>query len=135
MKSYAAISPLLSDNDYISEPENRDNIFLSATMTGNLQLIRLEQIGYFRYNSKCKQWEAVLCDMHTLMLKRNTNSQKILSYHPHLIQVSQSFIINVRYLVLIKDNNCILLPPFNEVETLQISAPFLKKLKEKYPTI
>ena len=41
---------------------DQDNIFLSATMTGNLQLIRLEHIGYFRYNSKCKQWEAVLCD-------------------------------------------------------------------------
>lgn len=26
---------------------DQDNIFLSATMTGNLQLIRLEHIGYF----------------------------------------------------------------------------------------
>lgn len=114
---------------------DQNNIFLSATMTGNLQLIRLEHIGYFRYNSKSSQWEAVLCDKHTLVLKRNTNSKKILSYHPHLIQISQSFIVNVRYLVLIKDNNCILLPPFDEAETLQISKPFMKKLKEKYPTI
>ena len=104
-------------------------------MTGNLQLIRLEHIGYFRYNSKSNQWEAVLCDKHTLMLKRNTNSQKILSYHPHLVQVSQSFIINVRYLILIKDNNCVLLPPFDEADTLQITKPFMKKLKEKYPSI
>ena len=103
---------------------DQDNIFLSATMTGNLQLIRLEHIGYFRYNSKCKQWEAVLCDKHSLMLKRNTNSQKILSYHPHLVQVSQSFI-----------NNCVFLPPFDEVDNLQITKPFMRKLKEKYPSI
>lgn len=104
--------------NHIDIAGDQDNIFLSATMTGNLQLIRLEHIGYFRYNSKSKQWEAVLCDKHTLMLKRNTNSQKILSYHPHLVQVSQSFIINVRYLILIKDNNCVLLPPFDEWQIL-----------------
>ena len=101
---------------------DQDNIFLSATMTGNLQLIRLE-------------WEAVLCDKHSLMLKRNTNSQKILSFHPHLVQVSQSFIINVRYLILIKDNNCVFLPPFDEVDNLQITKPFMRKLKEKYLSI
>lgn len=115
--------------------KDQDSIFLSTTMTGNLQLLRLEHIGYFRYNSQRSQWEAILCNQHTLMLKRNTNSQKILSYHPHLVQVSQSFIINVRYLILIKDNNCVLLPPFDEVDNLQITKPFMRKLKEKYPSI
>lgn len=125
----------INDWNYLGTAGDQDTIFLSATMTGNLQLIRLDHIGYFRYNSQSKQWEAILYDKHTLMLKRNTNSQKILSYHPHLLQISQSFIINVRYLILIKDNNCILLPPFDKGETLQISRPFMKKLKEKYPTI
>lgn len=125
----------INDWNYPGAAGDQDTIFLSATMTGNLQLIRLDHIGYFRYNSQSKQWEAILYDKHTLMLKRNTNSQKILSYHPHLLQISQSFIINVRYLIFIKDNNCILLPPFDKGETLQISRPFMKKLKEKYPTI
>ena len=71
----------------------------------------------------------------TLALKRNTNSQKILSLHPYLIQISQSHIINISYLVSIEDNNCILLPPFNEMELLQVSKSFMKKLKEKYPCI
>ena len=31
--------------------KDQDNIFLSSTMTGNIQLLRLEHIGYFRYNS------------------------------------------------------------------------------------
>ena len=40
--------------------KDQNNIFLSTTMTGNLQLLRLEHIGYFRYNSRSNQWEAVL---------------------------------------------------------------------------
>lgn len=115
--------------------KDQNNIFISTTMTGNLQLIRLEHIGYFRYNSKNNQWEAILCNQHSLMLKRNTNSQKILSYHPYLIQVSQSYIVNVSYLAFIKDNRCVLLPPFDGVEALPISASFMKKLKKKYPNI
>lgn len=115
--------------------KEQNNIFLSTTMTGNLQLLRLEHIGYFRYNPERNQWEAVLCNQHTVMLKRGTNSLKILSYHPHLVQINQSCILNVNYLILIRDNRCVLLPPFDGMETLHISAPFLKKLKEKYPSI
>lgn len=115
--------------------KDQNNIFLSATVTGNLQLVRLEHIGYFRYSSNSKQWEAVLCNGHTLRLKRNTNSQTILDYHPYLIQINQSIIVNITYLVFIKDNDCILLPPFNGAEDLHFSRPFLKKLKEKFPSI
>ena len=114
---------------------DQDNIFLSSTMTGNLQLLRLEHIGYFRYNSGNRQWEAVLCNHRSLALKRTTNAEKILSYHPHLVQISQSFIVNVSYLILIKGNNCIMLPPFDKMEVLQISKSCMKKLMEKYPNI
>lgn len=112
----------------------QNDIFLCTTVMGDLQLIRLGEIGYFRYNSKGRQWEAVLYDGHILKLKRSTNSQMILNYHSLLTQISQSLILNISYLVLIKENNCILLPPFNDVETLQITPPFLRKLKEKYPS-
>lgn len=112
-----------------------ENIFLYTTITGNIQLIHFEQIGYFRYNSKSKLWEVMLYNGHVLTLRRNTNSQKILSLHPCLIQISQSHIINVNYLFSIEDNNCILLPPFQGMETLLISKSFMRKLKEKYPCI
>ena len=32
--------------------QHQESIFLYTTITGNLQLIHLEEIGYFRYNSK-----------------------------------------------------------------------------------
>jgi len=92
--------------------QHQESIFLYTTITGNLQLIHLEEIGYFRYNSKSKLWEVMLSNKHTLILKRNTNSQKILSLHPYLLQISQSYIINISYLASIEDNNCVLLPPF-----------------------
>ena len=89
--------------------QNQESIFLYTTITGSLQLIHLEEIGYFRYNSKSKLWEVMLSNKHTLILKRNTNSQKILSLHPYLLQISQSYIINISYLASIEDNNCVLL--------------------------
>ena len=46
----------------------QNDIFLCTTAMGNLQLIRLGEIGYFRYNSKGRQWEAVLYDGHILEL-------------------------------------------------------------------
>ena len=115
--------------------KNQKNIFLYTTSTGNLQVVHFEEIGYFRYNSKSKLWEVVLYNKHTLILKRNTNSQKILSLHPYLIQISQSYIINITYLASIEDNNCLLLPPFSNSESLQVSKSFMKKLKERYPCL
>ena len=80
---------------------DQNDIFLCTTATGNLQLIRLGEIGYFRYNSKGRQWEAMLYDGHVLKLKRSVNSQMILNYHPFLTQISQSFILNISYLRII----------------------------------
>ena len=98
--------------------KRQENIFLYTTITGNLQLVHFEEIGYFRYNSKSKLWEVVLYNKHTLVLKRNTNSQKILGLHPYFLQISQSYIINN-----------------SSSELLQVSKSFLKKLKEKYPCL
>lgn len=56
--------------------KDQDNIFLSSTMTGNIQLLRLEHIGYFRYNSVNRLWEAALCNHRSLALKRTTKCRK-----------------------------------------------------------
>lgn len=125
----------IDNTNPISTIKEQGNIFLYTTITGALKLIHLEQIGYFRYDSKNKLWEVMLCNEHSFLLKRNTNSQKILSLHPHLIQISQSHIINIKYLVAIEDNHCLLLPPFDKTEALPVSKAFMKKIKEKYPCI
>lgn len=125
----------IENNDCIKNANEPESVFLYTTITGNLQLIRMEHIGYFRYCSKSKLWEIMLYNGRALALRRNTNSQKILSLHPYLIQISQSYIININYLVSIEDHNCILLPPFNKTLPLQISKSFMKKLKDKFPCI
>lgn len=124
-----------TDNCNNSLTKEQESIFLYTTITGNLQLIHLKQIVYFRYTSKSKSWEVVINNGHTFMLKRNTNSQKILSLHPYLIQISQTHIININYLAFIEDSVCVLRPPFNDSESLQISKTFMKKLKAKYPSL
>ena len=45
--------------------QNQESIFLYTTITGSLQLIHLEEIGYFRYNSKSKLWEVMLSNKQT----------------------------------------------------------------------
>jgi two-component system LytT family response regulator len=112
-----------------------NTVFLSATMTGNLQLFRLEHIGYFRYKSNSKLWEVVLCNQHTIMLKKHTNAEKILNYNSQFIQINQSCIINMHYLSLIKDYDCILRHPFDNNEKLRVSRSFMEKLRAIFPNI
>lgn len=50
----------ISATDPISNTKEQGNIFLYTTITGALKLIHLEQIGYFRYDSKNKLWEVML---------------------------------------------------------------------------
>ena len=60
---------------------DQNDIFLCTTATGNLQLIRLGEIGYFRYNSKGRQWEAMLYDGHVLKKESKlTNDIKLSSF-------------------------------------------------------
>lgn len=127
---------LLENNPLIMNiTKDQDGIFLSSTMTGDVQLIRLEHIGYFRYNKGRRVWEAVLCDQHTMILKRETTAEMIIGYHPKFIQICQSIIVNVNYLALVKGYDCVLLPPFDKTEVLPMSKAFMKKFREKYISI
>jgi two-component system LytT family response regulator len=123
---------LLEENPFFVPPAKERTIFLSSTMTGDLQLLRLEHIGYFRYKSNSKLWEAVLCNLRTLTLKKHTNAEKILDYSSEFIQINQSCIINLYYLALIKGYRCLLFPPFDKTEELRMSKSFRKKFEERF---
>ena len=111
-----------------------DHTYLIATITG-YQKLRLDQIGYFEYQKKKKQWLVVLTDLTRLQLKRNTKAEEIINYSPNFIQINQSQIINLDYLSNIDDKICQLLPPFHKENSLVISRTFLKELQEKYEMI
>lgn len=106
--------------------------FMVFTPTNDMRALRPAEIGYFRYCSERKQWEAILSDQAPLPLKRSTTAEQIIKYAPCFVQIHQSFIINIDYLMIIKDCKCILYPPFEHVEELLVSKKYKKELQDRY---
>lgn len=101
--------------------------------TNDLQFLRPENIGFFKYNSEHKQWEVYLNNTSTpTALKKNLTADQLLSSSPSFVQIHQSYIININYLVMIKDKKCVFYPPFEHIRDLQISKLYMKKLQERF---
>ena len=90
------------------------------------------EIGFFRYCSERKQWEVVLNDQLPLALRRGMTAEQITSFSPCFVQIHQSYIINIDYLMLIRDNRCVLYPPFDKITELLVSKKFKKELQERF---
>lgn len=106
--------------------------FIIATPTNDFQVLHTEDIGYFKYNQERKQWEVYPCSQPKIALRRNTTAENILKSSPSFVQIHQSCIININYLVTIKEKRCVLYPPFDQVNDLSISNIFHKKLLKMF---
>ena len=106
--------------------------FAIATPTNDFQVLHTEDIGYFKYNQERKQWEVYPCSQPIITLRRNTTAENILKSSPSFVQIHQSCIININYLVTIKERRCVLYPPFDQVNDLSISNIFHKKLLKMF---
>ena len=47
-------------------------------------------------------------------------------------QIHQSYIINIDYLMIIKDSKCMLYPPFDKVTELLVSRKYKKELQDRF---
>lgn len=97
-----------------------------------VELLRLEEIGYFEYLKDKRQWQVALFNQTRLNLKRNTKAEDIIGYSQAFIQISQSAIVNVNYLAMIDGKCCQLYPPFHDKSDLIISRSFLKGLQDRF---
>ena len=111
---------------------NTSQTFMVFTPTNDMRALRPAEIGYFRYCSERKQWEAVLSGQTPLPLKKSTTADQIVRYAPCFVQIHQSFIINIDYLMIIKDGKCVLYPPFENVDELLVSKKYKKELQDRY---
>lgn len=110
-----------------------EQTFIIPSPTNDLQFLRPENVGFFKYNSDRKQWEAYLNNSTVpVAIRKNIAAEQILSSSPSFIQIHQSYIININYLIMIKDKKCVFYPPFDNIHDLQISKLYLKKLQEKF---
>ena len=106
--------------------------FIVFTPTNDMRALRPAEIGFFRYCSDRKQWEVILNNQPPLTLRRGMTAEQIVQYSSGFVQIHQSYIINIDYLMLIKDNNCVLYPPFDKVTELIVSKKYKKKLQDRF---
>ena len=52
--------------------------------------------------------------------------------NPCFVQIHQSYIININYLMMIKENRCVMFPPFENITELQVSKKFRKELQDRF---
>lgn len=115
-------------------PTKRSEVFTAATYTSELRVMRLPDIGYFRYSKKRKVWEVVLADHSCVQLKRGTSASDILRYNRQFVQTHQSYIVNMQYLFFLGQAKCRLSPPFDEDE-LPIGSTYSRDLRSYFQEI
>ena len=105
---------------------------LTHTPTNDMRALRPAEIGFFRYCSERKQWEVILNNQPPLVLRRGMTAEQITQYSSSFVQIHQSYIINIDYLMIIKDSKCMLYPPFDKVTELLVSRKYKKELQDRF---
>ncbi|MDD2960697.1 MAG: LytTR family DNA-binding domain-containing protein [Muribaculaceae bacterium] len=108
--------------------------FATFTPMNEIRIVRIPEIGYFRYSSNRRIWEAALKDRTFVQLKKGTKAEDILSLDSLFIQTHQSYIVNLRYLTLISNAKCVLFPPF-DIDEILLSRIFKSELQKKFTSI
>lgn len=117
---------------YAGTPLHAGQTFIVFTPTNDMRALRPAEIGFFRYCSERKQWEVILSQQPPLVLRRGMTAEQIIQYSPCLVQIHQSYIINIDYLMIIKDSKCLLYPPFDKVDELLVSKKYKKELQDRF---
>lgn len=131
--SQAAGVPIPSMQTLQGTPRHPNQTFLIYTPTNDMRALRPAEIGYFRYCSNRKQWEVILNNnQQPLALRRGIAAEQILQYASCFVQIHQSYIINIDYLMIIRDGVCVLYPPFDKVTELQVSRKFKRELQDRF---
>lgn len=117
---------------YAGTPLHAGQTFIVFTPTNDMRALRPAEIGFFRYCSERKQWEVILSQQPPLVLRRGMTAEQIILYSPCFVQIHQSYIINIDYLMIIKDSKCLLYPPFDKVDELLVSKKYKKELQDRF---
>lgn len=114
------------------EPGQPGQTFIVFTPTNDMRALHISEIGFFRYCSDKKLWEVVLDAQPPLPLRRGMTAEQIIQCSPNFVQIHQSYIINIDYLMIIKESKCLLYPPFDKVTELMVSRKYKKELQDRF---
>ena len=115
----------------IGNPMHTGQTFIVFTPTNDMRALRPAEIG-FSVMFWTQTVEVVLNEQFPLTLRRGMTAEQITSFSPCFVQIHQSYIINIDYLMLIRDNKCMLYPPFDKITELLVSKKFKKELQERF---
>lgn len=103
-----------------------------TSVTNSKVIVNPVDIVYFRYMSDRKIWECVFYNLKRIILKRQTTAETILGYGPDFVRTHKQFIVNVRYVGIINGNDCILLPPLDNISEIKISKTYRRDLMDRF---
>ena len=114
-------------------PSHNGSRLLSITsVTNSKVIVNPADIVYFRYLSERKIWECVFYSLKRIILKRQTTAETILGFGPDFVRTHKHFIVNVRYIGIINGNDCILLPPLDNITEIKISKTYRRELMDRF---
>ncbi|MGN0309520.1 MAG: LytR/AlgR family response regulator transcription factor [Bacteroides sp.] len=112
-------------------PVEGPKLFMVYSSQNEMLVLRSSEVGYFHYSSERKVWEVTSTLHPILQMRRGLTAEQIVKLSPNFVQVHQSYIINMDFLMLIKENSCQFYPPFNTEEVL-ISKKFKREVQERF---
>lgn len=114
----------------------RDGKLLFYTNAVDFRLVQIRDICVFFYDHDARVWAVVAagCDK-PMRLKRNVNKDILLGIDDSFVQVSQKYIININYLLEVRDNICRFYPPFDKIDYVKVGRFFRRKLISRYSSL
>ncbi|MDE6380108.1 MAG: LytTR family DNA-binding domain-containing protein [Muribaculaceae bacterium] len=117
---------------YTNSPGGNHRLLSITSVTNSKVIVNPADIVYFRYISDRKIWECVFYNLKRIILKRQTTAETILGYGPDFVRTHKQFIVNVRYVGIINGNDCILLPPLDNITEIKISKTYRRDLMDRF---
>lgn len=116
--------------------KRKDGKLLFYTNAVDFRLVRIEDICVFMYDHEARLWTVMAagCDK-PLRLKRSVNKDVLLGIDGCFVQVSQKFIININYLLEVRDNICRFYPPFDGIDNVKVGRFFRRMLISRYNSL
>lgn len=111
---------------------NGSRLLSITSVTNSKVIVNPSDIVYFRYISERKIWECVFYSLKRIILKRQTTAETILGYGPDFVRTHKHFIVNVRYIGVINGNDCMLLPPLDNITEIKISKTYRRELMDRF---
>lgn len=116
--------------------KNNGGKLLFYTNTADFRLVQIRDICVFHYDHEARVWTVIAagCD-RPLRLKRNVTKETLLKLDDSFVQVSQRYIININYLLEVRDNVCCFYPPFDKIGYVTVGRFFRRKLISRYNSL